>query len=141
MSLRPIIESPRSMGLICGAYIAVLVFFTHWPRFPEVGAGPTGLPLDKVMHFGLNGILGFLLGIANKAGSARNKIPIQRLLAAILVFAALDEYTQAYTGRTPDFWDWAADAAGAAWGVTAAELCRRFLVPTANGVRSSRMAP
>jgi len=49
--LGSIIESPRSMGLICGAYLAVLVFFTHWPRFPEVVAGPTGLPLDKVGAF------------------------------------------------------------------------------------------
>jgi hypothetical protein len=139
--LGSIIESPRPMGLITVGYVTVLVFFTHWPRLPEVGAGPTGLPLDKVVHFSLYAILAFLLGISNKAGAAGTRIPVRWLLVAILVFAALDEYTQAYTGRTPDLLDWAADAAGAACGMKAADFCRRFLVPVVVGVPSRPMAP
>lgn len=77
---------------------------------------------DLALHFSAYGALAALTG----AGYGRCW-PAPLLLAGLTGFAALDEFTQGFVGRTPDVRDWGADALGAACGLGLA--LRVFPVP------------
>ncbi|MFN8572549.1 MAG: VanZ family protein [Gemmatimonadaceae bacterium] len=76
-----------------------------------------GIPdADKFVHFGLYAVFGALLTRARQP--AASKIVVLRVLLAIAVFAALDEWHQQFIpGRDMDVLDWVADMAGAATGI------------------------
>jgi VanZ family protein len=88
-----------------------------------------GLPhVDKVMHFLLYAVLGFLLARAMRT-------PVQRprprfgagallaAFAAIALFAAADEWHQRWVpGRSTDILDWCADLAGGTLSLMLAAL-------------------
>jgi len=65
---------------------------------------------DKPAHLAVYSVLGFLLG--------RTGWKILSLFGIGLLLGALDECYQSLTpGRSPDPWDWAADALGVATGL------------------------
>lgn len=96
------------------AWTAFILVLTSLPgsRIPNVGV-PN---VDKLVHFGLYGVLGLLL--------TRSLIRPGRLGRAMLVavvtiavFAAVDEWHQRFIpGRSPDPIDWLADLSGATLG-------------------------
>lgn len=79
---------------------------------------PGWLPLDKVAHFGLFGVLAALLYLAGSSA----------LLAVAIaaLYGVSDEVHQMFVpGRSPDVRDWLADLAGALAGVWAVILMAR----------------
>jgi VanZ family protein len=66
--------------------------------------------LDKVVHLGVYGVLGFLL--------ARTPLSFFSIIILAAFFGMLDEFYQSLTpGRIPDFMDWVADLVGICLGV------------------------
>jgi VanZ family protein len=90
----------------------------HLPRVDVPG-------LDKAVHLGLYGVLGWLAARAvwTRGGGARDAA---FAFVAIAVFGALDEWHQQFIpGRSMEFLDWVADSTGALAGVAVAALTRR----------------
>lgn len=83
-----------------------------WVGGQTISGPDTGLPLDKVAHLVLYGVLGVLLG----RGAARvgaGGLTGALLLCLALAVGAADEVNQrAVPGRFSDQADWAADAIG-----------------------------
>jgi VanZ family protein len=71
--------------------------------------------LDKVAHFAMYGVLGWLAGRGwVVSGLRRGRMTI---VLAVVMLGAADELRQArLPGRSAEFADWLADAAGAATG-------------------------
>src|SRR5688500_9962988 len=89
------------------AWAAVVWLIGGLNNTPSV---PSGLALDKVAHFGLYALLGWLLGRA----WVRTQRPARAvLLAGALLLGVADESRQVFNpNRTGDIADFAADAAG-----------------------------
>jgi VanZ family protein len=91
---------------------------------------------DKVEHFGGFAILAMLVSISFSPPRSRGGVgggayksvrSVAIALAICLAYAALDEWTQPFVGRTCDLRDWLADASGAIVGsLIALTLARRF---------------
>jgi VanZ family protein len=99
-------------SVIWGAIIMVATSLpgSALPRGPDIPG------LDKVVHAGLYGTLGFLV-IRAMTGRARPGMAMA--LAVIALIAAADEWHQQWIpGRSMDAFDWAADVAGATLGAT-----------------------
>jgi VanZ family protein len=108
-------------------YWGLLFTGTHLPRVPMP---PLGSHTDKVMHFTAFAGLAFLLAWAlpaRRSGRWRSNHVVLAAVIAVL-YAFFDEATQGLVpGRSPDWWDIAADVAGVAAGLTFYVLIRRLL--------------
>ena len=93
-------------------WAALILVCTSVP-IPASAPG-TGIPgLDKVVHFSLYAVLGWL--VARARGVRRDGAFAWML--AIAAFGALDESHQHFIiGRSPELADWLADAAGGVVG-------------------------
>jgi VanZ family protein len=79
--------------------------------------------VDKLVHFTMYGILGWLAARAFWRGRARRVAVIIGI--AIAAFGAFDEWHQQFIpGRSMELLDWSADTLGAATGVTVAVIRR-----------------
>ena len=77
----------------------------------------TDQPLDKLVHFSLYAVLGYLVTRALRVSGHRTVRAAGLGLLATLSFAALDEVHQAWVPtRAPMLNDWVADALGLALG-------------------------
>lgn len=91
------------------AALALLVQF--WALYaPKAPGIQTGLPVDKVVHFGLFAMVTWL--------GVRAGIPAKWAVLLMVVQAAASELTQSVflAQRGGDWWDFAADLAGIAVG-------------------------
>lgn len=80
---------------------------------------------DKIEHFTGFAILAILLSIA--IGRRVQPRAFAVVLAICLIYAALDEWTQPFVGRTCDLKDWLADGGGAIVGsLIGLIIIRRF---------------
>ena len=96
------------------SYWALLLTLTHLPAQRVVHI--PGQWLDEVVH-GLLFVLLSLLGCwAVPVLGWRSSIG---LILGLVGYAAVDEWTQAWVGRTPDSGDWIADASGVVIGAGA----------------------
>ena len=97
----------------------LLIFFVS-SRSGITPPGPDFALKDKVAHFGEYLVLGVLLfGGIGWTVSRSGLITFLFLFAVGVSVAALDELLQGYIpGRNMDLFDWFADAAGVAVGVT-----------------------
>lgn len=105
----------RPLAAVTAAYTAVLVFATHYPR-PEELLGPNP-PSDKTLHLLAYGVLGLLaaaLVAVSGRWAARNGAG---LAAGLAVFAAIDETTQPWFGRSAEPLDWVYDLIGITLGI------------------------
>lgn len=94
------------------AYWVVLCVGTHLPP-PGVLKVPTR-HLDEIVHL----LLFAVLSLCGAWALALRRLPAFCLLVVGLAgYASADEWTQAWTGRTPDFEDWLADVIGVLAGV------------------------
>ena len=96
---------------------------THLPRgtAPPIGAG------DKKSHAVGFFVLGSLFAVAMSALGVRRRRRPWLAIAALAVYAALDEITQPLVNRHASVWDWLADLAG----VVVAVICWELLLATA----------
>ena len=103
--------------LITVSYALFLLTATHMPmeRLPQ-----TETP-DKLLHFLAYGVLGFCAGVTLLIHGRESRLAMLLVWLGLLGFGAIDEITQAYVGRFPEFWDWFADLVG----LTCGFLCAR----------------
>lgn len=91
---------------------------------PDVRAPVSTLPLDKLAHLLLYGILGGLLGRAWQRAGRRPALTL--LIGLGLLTGAIDEGNQArIPGRSPDPADWLMDALGVTLGFAMGASTRR----------------
>ena len=122
----------RPLAALTGAYTGLLVFATHYPK-PEQLLG-TNLPSDKTLHCLAYGALG-LLAAALVADSGRwSARRVAALAAGLVAFAAIDEVTQPWFGRSAEPLDWVYDLIGLAAGIG-------VIVALNATLRSSRTRP
>lgn len=92
---------------------AVILVLTSWPS-PRIGIEVSGG--DKIVHFAMYGILGFL--VTRALALPRKPVELLAVLAWITVFALLDEVHQHWIpGREASVADWTADLLGATAGL------------------------
>ena len=106
-------------------YWLLLFVATHLPReFP----GLPGEGKDKWAHFGAFAVLAWLMAMTWERSTGRLRaahlVSIWILLA---LYAAADEITQMFAGRTTSFADWTADMVGAVAGLVAFVATRRLV--------------
>jgi VanZ family protein len=109
------LASARLWQAILAVYWLIAFTATHVPRdFPGV---PTG-HWDKLAHFGAYAALALLFATTWQL-SAGVLIGVHLRFAWLLLvlYGALDEWTQPFVGREASWLDWLADAAGAAVGL------------------------
>lgn len=105
----------RPLAGLTAAYTGLLVFATHYPR-PEDLLGPNP-PSDKTLHFLAYGALG-LLAAAVVAVSGRWSVwSVAVTAAGLMAFAAIDEATQPWFGRSAEPLDWVYDLIGITLGI------------------------
>lgn len=132
--------SSRALGILwIGHWVLVLVV-THAPVTVSPAIVRRGE--DKLIHF----LLYFFLAMLGGWRVLRRSVPgvEGRLIgwaAVYMVFAALDEWTQRFVGRTPSVYDWLADACGVILATVFLMARRRRLVePTVSaGVGKDRL--
>ncbi len=89
---------------------------------------PPDMPKDTPLHFlGYMGLSSLVLITMAVHGMGRLRHAIV-LICVIVIYAALDEITQAIVNRDPAFDDWLADTAGAATGIILAAVAFRAFV-------------
>lgn len=94
----------------------MILVLTSWPS-PRIGVDVSGA--DKVVHFGIYGILGVL--VTRALAPPRTRVDLLAALAGMTVFAMLDELHQHWIpGRDASVADWAADLLGATVGLVVA---------------------
>jgi VanZ family protein len=105
--------------VVGGAFVA-----THIP----VPAGSLPIVLRDVwLHFVGFVVLGVVTIWRNAGGGVRIGLrPAAAWFSALLAYGLFDEVTQELVGRTFQWTDWAADAAGAAVGVLTAVVWNRW---------------
>jgi hypothetical protein len=108
-------------------YTCVLVYGTHHPR-PErlIGTG-AGVPSDKSLHVAAYTVLAALAAAWLWAAGRWTPRGLVGLIAALALFAAVDEITQPLFSRHADPLDWLADGRGMALGIGAIALTRLVL--------------
>jgi len=84
---------------------------------------------DKLVHLGIYGVLGVLVGRARRLDSRLARIGaagVVRWVCAVALFAAFDEWHQDFIpGRASDPIDWLVDVGGATAGLVAATTTLR----------------
>lgn len=122
---RPPTSARRAATWLVG-YGMLLVLLTHWPNpWPETGEPSS---LDKVIHFLLYAGAAFLATRVLTVRRARLPTVVQLavVFAVISAFGLLDEWTQPYTRRDFEWFDWLADILGAASGIATYCVFRRI---------------
>jgi VanZ family protein len=110
-SQRHFLMRPRTWQIALVGYWLALFVSTHVPSsVPMLSKGG----FDKLVHVAAFAALAALLAITWQL--AAGHLTIRHLFAAwlvLLIYAALDEWTQTLVGRHASARDWLADAAGA----------------------------
>jgi len=115
----------RPLAALTAAYVAVLLFATHYPK-PEELLGPNP-PSDKTLHFLAYGLLGLLAAATLAAAGRWSRASVASLAVGLAIFAGLDELTQPAFGRTAELLDWGYDLIGLAVGITLVAATRAML--------------
>jgi VanZ family protein len=104
----------RALALLLLLYWAALALATHLPSY---GGGPARYS-DKLAHFCGYAGLAFLLSCAWAVRRSFSALSAAAIWGICVLYGVLDEWLQVpIPGRTGEFADWLADAAGAFTGV------------------------
>ncbi len=113
--MRPGANTTRTIiwaGFMLGAFTA-----THLP--PSSTPSPAWIN-DKLLHFTGFFVLGVLTWWRFQPVRPEQMLRFgMTMLALLMLYALFDEWTQPLVGRTAEFADWTADAAGACLGIGA----------------------
>ena len=126
MSLPRLIDRAARWPVLV-AWLALIFGLSSIPN--EIQGPTSGVPYDKIAHFGEYGVLSFL--VTWIVARMRRERPVSMLSAAIGVAAAVlygvtDEWHQSFVpGRDPSWDDLATDAVGALAGAAAAWVVSR----------------
>lgn len=107
-------------------YLMGMLVATHMP-LPELPVEPPTwrlVPFDKLAHFSIYAgfalLVAFLLALRNPERSTHIGLRVRGYIGlwlGIALWAAIDEMTQPWTGRSLDLRDWMADVLGATVGL------------------------
>jgi VanZ family protein len=121
------------------AYWIFLFILTHFPKLEFGVPVPSS---DKLAHFGAFALLTFLFW---RFAEARQRPLSARCVwlaaAVLLIYSAVDEYTQQFVGRSTDLSDWLCDLAGVALVLGWLEWRRRHNVRRTRESVASTPAP
>lgn len=97
-------------------WAGLILVGTSWP---SISVGPDVIiGFDKVVHFGMYGILAVLVMRALRPPHGLTQAML--VLLALAAFGAADEWHQAFIpGRSGSIWDWIADSLGVITGLVA----------------------
>ena len=112
----------RPLAALTLAYTLVLVFATHYPE-PQELLGPNP-PSDKTLHFLAYGALGMLATAVLATAGRWSLRGVAALAAGLVAFAAVDEVTQPWFGRSAEPLDWVWDCLGLACGIAVIATAR-----------------
>jgi VanZ family protein len=107
----------RPLVALTLAYTLALVFATHYPE-PEKLLGPNP-PSDKTLHVLAYGTLGLLTAGVLAVSGRWSPRSIAGMATGLAAFAAADEITQPWFGRSAEPLDWLCDLVGLAIGIGA----------------------
>ena len=118
------------LAMLAG-WVALTLTLTSIPN-PEFG--PTFPGADKIAHFGLYGVMGFLFVLWRREIGTGAAAAVVRAAIFAALLGAVDEFHQQWIpGRSMDLLDWVADfAGGTAGGVcsaVAASMIPSLLTP------------
>lgn len=119
---RPRTRWDRAALFALPAYWVLLFSVTHYPRVRIPGDLPQR---DKLVHFTAFGLLALLLWRFVQARRPIGDRFVWGAGAALIAYAAFDEYVQQFVGRFTDLADLGANTAGIACVLTALEVQRR----------------
>lgn len=122
----------RPLVALTAGYTVALVFATHYPE-PEQLLGPNP-PSDKTLHLLAYGGLGLLAAAVFAASGRWSPQRLAGLATGLAAFAAIDEATQPWFGRSAEPLDWVYDLIGLAAGIV-------VIVALNTTLRSSRIRP
>jgi VanZ family protein len=109
------LKNPWLWRCLLVGYVLILLVLTHVPLEPSPSPARG---LDKLAHGAAFAVLAMILAATWRASAGRLSLAqLASVWAAIAAYAALDEWTQSFVGRTPSAWDWLADGTGAAIGL------------------------
>jgi VanZ family protein len=115
-------RAPWLLGILALYWLALFIA-THLPRVPSLRVQHS----DKLVHFAVFAILGFLLTALFPRLHRRWEWNVVWATIFASAYAAFDEYSQPAVGRTADVWDWVADSLGAVCGALVC-LAVRWLI-------------
>jgi VanZ family protein len=120
------IPSTAASRRLAVVYAVAVVVISSYPdvKLPDVGEEG----VDKLLHFAQYAILGFL--VSRGWGPFREKrttgLAPWIVAVLLLLFAGADEFHQHWIpGRSPEFWDWMADALGVLTGFALGAVANR----------------
>jgi VanZ family protein len=115
------------------AYVIAMVFSTHTPVEQDLFPYTDWPGRDKVAHVGLYCGLSFLLALVLALRNAYRGLraglsatQCSWIAAGVAIYAAVDEFTQPWTGRDRDLLDWIADVVGMALGLALFAFVERY---------------
>jgi VanZ family protein len=108
-------RNPKLWQIVLACYWLALFVATHIPlETPALQGGKT----DKLAHMAAFAVLSALVAITWQLSAGR--LTLRHLSGAwlvIVLYGAMEEWTQPLVGRHASIWDWMADAFGAAIGL------------------------
>jgi VanZ family protein len=117
------------LWVLCAAYWVALFTLTHLPRVPVIGPPVQ----DKVAHLLAYGVLAGVLYLTTWASGSGAKRAAYFVIAVTVLYGAMDELTQPLVGRSCEWYDWLADAAGALTVVGVFTSIRYFIERAGRG--------
>ena len=132
--IRTTIRGIRVASLTLACYWLMLFIATHLPKVPM----PHVTNSDKYIHFAAFAGLAFLLAWSIPTIPNKRWVNVLLALAIAIIYGAVDEISQTPVGRTADIMDWAADSAGAVFGVVCYVILRQIIVTLGKAQPASR---
>lgn len=137
--VRAVMARKNKKKIVLAIYVLGLAFLTH-VNLNELGFGHDNFRLgnlfiyDKLFHVAAYSMLTFIVlftatGMHRVAGGRIRLTSAKKVLVwsfIVVLYAAADELTQPYFGRTCDIWDFAADVTGVSIGQISFTICEAF---------------
>jgi VanZ family protein len=122
-----ILTNPRFWSILLLCFWLTLFVLTH---LPKLGALTPVTFYDKAVHGVAYALLAVVLATTWQLNAGELWVAqLGWAWFALVLYAALDEWTQPFVGREASFGDWIADVVGAAVGVGLFVVVRRWSGP------------
>jgi VanZ family protein len=120
-----VLNNPRFWRLLLACFWLSLFALSHLPPRRAV---PGVAHYDKLLHAAAFAVLAWLLAVTWKTSAGELSFAqLGWAWLVVLLYGCFDEWSQGFVGREPSFWDWVADAIGAAAGLALfAAACRWY---------------